>query len=62
MREAAYSRFERRVDPEGKLDPATRLKLAENAKKAFYSRIQYLSAQSRRRVRAEQAKKAENNE
>jgi hypothetical protein len=46
-RQAAEDRFEKLVDPEGKLPPAERAKRAENARKAHYRRIALLSAQSR---------------
>lgn len=48
-RRAMLQRFERQVDPEGKLAPAVRAKLAENARQAYYKRLAYLSARARRR-------------
>lgn len=45
-------RFEREVDPEGKLDPQTRAKLAENARKAYFLRLAMLSAKARRSKKA----------
>lgn len=54
-RRAAGNRFEKQVDPDGSLDPITRAKLAENAKKAHFKRLALLSAQARRlRSRAAQ--------
>ena len=48
-REAAWSRFERGVDPEGKLDPQERARRAEHARKAYFLRLAMKSAQARRR-------------
>lgn len=48
-RKASHDRFEREVDPEGVLSPAERAKRAENARKAYFSRLALRSAQSRRR-------------
>ena len=48
-REAAWSRFEREVDPEGKLDPRERARRAEHARKAYFLRLAMKSAQARRR-------------
>lgn len=47
-RKAFDDRFEREVDPEGKLDPAERAKRAEHARKAHFTRMALKSAQSRR--------------
>lgn len=49
-RKAFSDRFERQVDPDGKLDPALRAKLAENARRAYYTRLALKSAQSRRKA------------
>lgn len=38
-REAFLARFEREVDPTGVLDPATRAKRAEHAKRAYFQRL-----------------------
>ena len=51
-RAAALERFEHQVDPDGKLDPAVRAKLAENARRAHFTRLAYLSAKARRRSKA----------
>jgi hypothetical protein len=48
-RRAALDRFEREVDPDGKLAPAERAKRAENARKAHFKRLALKSAQARRR-------------
>jgi hypothetical protein len=46
---AADARFEKQVDPEGKLSPAERAKRAASARAAFYLSIQLKSIQARRR-------------
>lgn len=51
-RKAMLDKFERQVDPDGKLTPAERAKRAENARKAYFSRLALKSAQARRRRRA----------
>lgn len=45
---ALLEKFERQVDPEGKLLPGERAKRAENARKAFYAELALKSAQARR--------------
>lgn len=45
------AKFERLVDPEMKLDPATRSRMAESAKKAHFTRMALKSAQVRRKKR-----------
>jgi hypothetical protein len=45
------SSFERQVDPNGELPEAERLKRAEAAKKAHFSRMALKSAKARRRKR-----------
>lgn len=47
-REAALARFEDEVDPDRTLDPATRAKLAENARRAHFQRLAFRSARARR--------------
>jgi hypothetical protein len=47
-RAANRARFEREVDPEGKLDPADRARRAEHARRAWYSGLALKSAKSRR--------------
>ena len=50
-RRAFMSRFEREVDPEGKLPEAERLRRSEFAKKAYYTRLALQSAKARERKR-----------
>ena len=51
-RTAFLDRFEREVDPEGKLAPDVRARLAASAKSAHFSRMALRSVQSRRRKKA----------
>jgi len=39
--------WEARVDPDGLMEPSTRVKAAENARKAHYQRLAYRSAKAR---------------
>ena len=48
-RRAFASRFEREVDPDGALPADVRARMAEAAKKAYYVRLAYRSAEARRR-------------
>jgi len=48
-RTAALKRFEKLVDPDGALPEHQRLLMAESARKAFYRRMAYKSAQARKR-------------
>lgn len=48
-RRAFLARFEREVDPEGRLAPAERAKRAENARRAHFQRLALQSAKARRR-------------
>ncbi len=48
-RAAALARFEREVDPDGKLAPAERARRAEFAKRAFFTKLALKSARVRRR-------------
>lgn len=48
---ARLSYWEKRVDPDGEMDEATRAKAAENARTAHYQRMAYRSAQARRAKR-----------
>lgn len=41
-------RFEREVDPDGVMDPATRARLAANAKSKYYAQLQLKAAKARR--------------
>lgn len=46
---ASLAYWEKRVDPDGEMDEATRIKAAENARTAHYQRMAYRSAQVRSR-------------
>jgi hypothetical protein len=48
-RRAQLDRFETQVDPDGLLDPVVRARMAESARKEYFTRLAYRSAQSRRR-------------
>ncbi len=48
-RQAFLDRFEREVDPEGRLAPAERARRAEHARRAYFQRLALKSAQVRRR-------------
>lgn len=48
-RRAALARFESEVDPEGKLPPEVRAKLAANARSAYFKQLARKSAQARSR-------------
>jgi hypothetical protein len=48
-RQAFRDRFEREVDPDGKLDPVERAIRAEHARKAYYANLAARSADVRRR-------------
>jgi len=48
-RAAFLSRFDREVDPEGRLDPVERARRAEHAKKAYFARWALKSAVARRK-------------
>jgi hypothetical protein len=43
------ARFEREVDPDGKLPREVRARLVESARKAYFARLAYLSAKARRK-------------
>ena len=47
-RHAFLERFEREVDPDGKLSPEVRRRRAEAARKAYFSRLALRSARARR--------------
>lgn len=49
---ANMDRFERLVDPEGRLTPEERAKRAENARKAHFQRMAFKSAKVRQARRA----------
>jgi hypothetical protein len=47
-RDAFLARFEREVDPDGKLPEAERRRRAEQAKRAYFTRLAFQSAKARR--------------
>ena len=47
-RRAQLDRFDKQVDPDGVLSPQERAKRSESARKEYYTRLAYLSAQARR--------------
>lgn len=47
-RRAALERFERQVDPEGKLPDDLRIQMAESARKAYFTSLALKSAKARR--------------
>ncbi len=51
-RAAFLTKFEREVDPEGKLPPEERRRRAEHARKAHFARLARLSAAARRKPEA----------
>jgi hypothetical protein len=51
-RKAFLERFEKEVDPEGKLDPVERTRRAEHARKAYFLRLALKSAKARRKAGA----------
>jgi hypothetical protein len=55
-RRAFADRFEREVDPEGRLAPPERARRAEAARKAYFTRLALKSVQARRR-RAQAARR-----
>lgn len=48
-RDAFLKRFEREVDPDGVLPAAERVRRAEHARKAYFTRLAFQSAKVRRR-------------
>ena len=53
--DAFMARFEREVDPDGRLDPAERLQRAASAKKAYFQRLALASSRARGQGRARPA-------
>ena len=47
-RKAAHDRFAHQVDPNGVLPPEERAKRADNARRAYFTRLAMLSARARR--------------
>ncbi len=50
-RQAFLDRFEREVDPDGKLSPAERARRAEHARKAYFTDLALKSVKARARKR-----------
>ena len=48
-RDALMDRFEREVDPDGVLAPEVRMKLAANARSAYYTELALKSSRARKR-------------
>jgi hypothetical protein len=46
-RTAFLKRFEKEIDPEGRLDPETRAKRAEAAKRAYFTKLALASSRAR---------------
>ena len=53
--DAFMARFEREVDPDGRLDPVERLQRAVSAKKAYFQRLALASSRARGQGRARPA-------
>jgi hypothetical protein len=51
-RAAFLARFEREVDPDGRLDPEERRRRAQHARSAYFTRLALASAAARRAKRA----------
>jgi hypothetical protein len=47
-RAAFLARFEREVDPDGRLDPGERARRAEQARRAYFARLSLAAAKARR--------------
>jgi hypothetical protein len=58
-RAAFLARFERDVDPDGRLDPAERRRRAEQARRAYFARLSLDAVKARRAKRARQPKRAQ---
>jgi hypothetical protein len=54
-RAAFLSRFDREVDPDGVLEPEERSRRAEQARRAYFTRLSLAAAKARRAKRAAQA-------
>ncbi|MGB3697603.1 MAG: hypothetical protein WBA05_09230 [Gordonia sp. (in: high G+C Gram-positive bacteria)] len=50
-RKAALARFEKQVDPDGKLSDAERTRRAESARKAYFKKLALKSAVARRKAK-----------
>src|SRR5829696_9025434 len=58
-RAAFLARFDREVDPEGLLEPEERRRRAEQARRAYFTRLALASAKARRAKRTAGAKRPE---
>ena len=61
-RAAFLARFDREVDPEGLLEPDERRRRAEQARRAYFTRLALASAKARRAKRAALGKRPEGGE
>lgn len=52
-RAGLQAKFERQVDPDGTLDPVTRARLADSARKAYFADLTRRSIAARRRKKAD---------
>jgi hypothetical protein len=50
-RAAFLARFEREVDPDGRLDPEERIRRAEQARRAYFARLALAASKARRAKR-----------
>jgi len=57
-RAAFRARFEREVDPDGRLDPQERARRAEQARRAYFARLSLSAAKARRAKQAAQGGEA----
>ena len=55
-RAAFLARFDREVDPEGRLDPQERARRAEQARRVYFARLSLAAAKARRAKHAARAK------
>lgn len=51
-RQALQAKFEAEVDPDGLMDPTTKAKAVESARRAYYQRLALRSHESRRAAKA----------
>ena len=58
-RAAFLARFEREVDPDGRLDPEERARRAEQARRAYFARLSLAAVKARQAKRAARAQPPE---
>ncbi len=58
-RAAFNGTFEKQVDPDGSMDPHTRAKAAENARREYFTRLSRRAAQARKKAAAATAEAQE---